>query len=83
MSEKKEAEPTKDEAQAAPVAAPVPGGGPAVTTRRSDTEQAIIDTLGTDPSKYKEGTREHDLVQGLPENIAKKREEEEKKKKQS
>jgi hypothetical protein len=39
---------------------------------RSDTEQSIIDTLGDDPSKYKEGTREHDLVQSLPENIAKK-----------
>jgi hypothetical protein len=39
---------------------------------RSDTEQSIIDTLGDDPSKFKEGTREHDLVQSLPENIAKK-----------
>jgi hypothetical protein len=43
---------------------------------RSDTEQSIIDTLGDDPSKYKEGTREHDLVSSLPENIAKKKAEE-------
>jgi hypothetical protein len=49
--------------------------------RRSDTEQAILDTYGDDPSKFKEGTRERDVVEGLPENIAKKREEEEKKKK--
>jgi hypothetical protein len=39
---------------------------------RSDTEQSIIDTLGDDPSKHKEGTRERDLVESLPENIAKK-----------
>jgi hypothetical protein len=45
---------------------------------RSDTEQSIIDSLGDDPSKYKEGTRERDLVESLPENIAKKREEEKK-----
>lgn len=43
---------------------------------RSDTEQAIIDTLGDDPSKHKEGTREHELVSSLPENIAKKKAEE-------
>lgn len=49
--------------------------------RRSNTEQAIVDTLGADPSKYKEGTREREIVEALPENIAKKRDEEEKKKK--
>jgi hypothetical protein len=48
--------------------------------QRSDTEQSIIDSYGDDPSKFKEGTHERDLVESLPENIAKKREEEEKKK---
>jgi hypothetical protein len=42
---------------------------------RSDTEQSIIDSLGDDPSKFKEGTRERDLVESLPENIAKKQKE--------
>jgi len=47
--------------------------------KRSDTEQAIIDEYGTDASKFKEGTREHDLVSGLPENIEKKRKEDKEK----
>jgi len=42
---------------------------------RSDTEQSIVDSLGDDPSKFKEGTRERELVESLPENIAKKGEE--------
>ena len=59
-------------------------GGPepeAIAHRRSDSEQSIIDSYGTDPSKHKEGSRERQLVESLPENIAKKREEEAKKKK--
>jgi hypothetical protein len=59
MAEKKDVEKTTDES---------------IPIVRSDTEQSIIDSLGDDSSKYKEGTREHDLVESLPENIAKKRE---------
>jgi hypothetical protein len=57
-----------------PIPVKLVGAEPAsIPVVRSDTEQSIIDSLGDDPSKYKEGTRERDLVESLPENIAKKK----------
>lgn len=61
----------------------VAGDEPKVPARRSDTEQSIIDSYGNDPSKHKEGSRERELVESLPENIAKKREQEEKEKQEA
>jgi hypothetical protein len=87
MPENKKAEAKKEEAKAEAEAKREAGKEElkevlgTENVRRSDTEQSIIDTYGSDPSKYKEGTRERELVESLPEHQAKKREEEEKKKK--
>lgn len=79
MSEKHhEKEQEKEQPPVTPVTPGQVNAPPAVPVNRSATEQSVIDTLGTDPSKYKEGTRERELVEALPENIAKKREAEEK-----
>ena len=80
MAEKKETEEERKEpVNVRLVSGPEPEP---VAHVRSDTEQSIIDTYGDDPSKFKEGTRERELVESLPENIAKKREEEKEKEKE-
>ena len=74
MAEKKDIEKATDD-KPIPVKLVVGAESTPIPPVRSDTEQSIIDSLGDDPSKYKEGTRERDIVESLPENIAKKREE--------
>jgi hypothetical protein len=74
MAEKKDIEKGTDD-KPIPVKLVGAAESASIPVVRSDTEQSIIDSLGDDPSKYKEGTRERDLVEGLPENIAKKKKE--------
>jgi hypothetical protein len=74
-TEREEKAEKNNEKEPLPVTIVAGGERETVVAHRSDTEQAIIDTYGDDPSKYKEGTREHELVSSLPEHIATKREE--------
>jgi hypothetical protein len=78
MAEKKETENKEEGKNDKPLKVQVVGVEPEpIQVKRSDTEQAILDSIGA--KEPKEGTREHELWSSLPENIAKKQKEDKEK----